>query len=99
MAPRPKKDTLESLRVTLQQLEQTADPARDADSMAQLKRVLVNRIADLELLETLTSDDLKSADLSNPAELVPPVTVEKSLSGEEEKDSITSDVGLVDKTD
>ena len=28
MVPRPKKDTLESLRVTLQQLEQTADPAR-----------------------------------------------------------------------
>jgi hypothetical protein len=99
MVPRPKKDTLESLRVTLQQLEQTADPACDAESMAQLKRILMNRIADLELLEALTSDDVQSVGLSSPAELVPPATVDTSLPGEDEKDSTHPDVGPIEKLD
>jgi len=99
MVPRPKKDTLESLRVTLQQLEQTADPARDADSMAQLKRVLMNRIADLELLEALTTEDVEAAGLSSPAELVPPATVDTSLPGEDEKDSTHPTLAPLDKPD
>ena len=99
MVPRPKKDTLESLRVTLQQLEQTADPARDAESMAQLKRVLMNRIADLELLEALTADDVEAAGLSSPAELVPPATVDTSLPDEDEKDSTHPTMAPLDKPD
>jgi hypothetical protein len=39
--------TLESLRVTLQKLEQTAAIA--PDDIAELKRILLQRIAELEL--------------------------------------------------
>lgn len=42
--PRPTFATLESLRVTLQQLEQNADQA----DLAELKRILIQRIAELE---------------------------------------------------
>jgi hypothetical protein len=44
---RPSPETLESLRATLQQLEQTNDPADE--SFPELKRIILARIADLEL--------------------------------------------------
>ena len=53
MSLRAPKDTAESLRLTLQKLEQAADPAHDAAARAELKRILLMRIADLEALEAL----------------------------------------------
>jgi hypothetical protein len=62
--------TLESLRVTLQKLEETAH-VTPAD-IVELKRILLHRIAELELLFELTQDSIaqlpveagRSADLS-----------------------------------
>ncbi len=50
---RPARETLDSLRVTLQKLEQTTDPASDGQDVAELKQILLNRIAELEALQVL----------------------------------------------
>jgi hypothetical protein len=42
---------LESLRVTLQKLEHALDPIQDAPLMAELKRKVVLRIAELETVD------------------------------------------------
>jgi hypothetical protein len=42
---------LESLRVTLQKLEHALDPIQDADAMAQLKRRVLLRIAELDAVD------------------------------------------------
>ena len=49
MTLRSVPDTIESLRATLQRLEQKADTARDSMDFAQLKRILLKRIAELEI--------------------------------------------------
>ena len=46
MLPRPAMETIEILRRTLEQME--SDPRFDAESMAELRRIVVNRIAELE---------------------------------------------------
>jgi hypothetical protein len=51
MVIRPSKDVLESLRVTLQKLEHGLDPTHDASAMAELKRMVLLRIAELEAVE------------------------------------------------
>ena len=53
MTLRPLNETLDSLRLTLQQLEQTADLAADAHTLAKIKRIILSRIADLEVLSAL----------------------------------------------
>ncbi len=53
MTARPTQETLESLRVTLQKLEQTTDLASDGHDVIELKRILLNRIAELEALNAL----------------------------------------------
>jgi hypothetical protein len=72
MNPRPLPNTLESLRTTLQKLEQTSNPDQDEASLNELKRVLVNRIADLELSQALSKPVGEAAERSEPDELVPP---------------------------
>jgi hypothetical protein len=69
---RPTPKSLEWLNVTLQKLEQTCDPGKDGASMADLKRVLVNRIADLELSKTLEPADAEMDEAHEAADLVPP---------------------------
>jgi hypothetical protein len=77
---RAPKDTVESLRLTLQRLEQFSDPAHDAEAKAQLKRILMIRIANLEALEALRAETLgpaaKETARSSPARLdaIPPST-------------------------
>lgn len=71
MNPRPTADTLESLRVTLQKLEQTADPAYDSPHLASLKSVLLNRIADLEIAEASGPINAETAMASSRAGLIP----------------------------
>ncbi len=53
MTTRPTQETLESLRLTLQKLEQTTDLASDGRDVIELKQILLNRIAELEALNAL----------------------------------------------
>jgi hypothetical protein len=73
MDPQPPADTLRSLRITLQKLEQNFDADGDASAMAELKRILLNRIAELELVGTLESrngdQNGHRADTPDPSEL------------------------------
>ncbi len=76
---RPAHETLESLRLTLRKVEQSAEPEQDAEALADLKRILLQRIADLEAVEALEtqaveSADTQTADEPNPAEFVPPAS-------------------------
>ena len=58
---RPARETLDSLRVTLHKLEQAADPMSDGQDVVELKRILLNRIAELEALEALQPDGVVPA--------------------------------------
>ena len=53
MSRRPSRETIESLRLTLETLEQSTDTATDAEGAGELKRILLARIADLEMLDAL----------------------------------------------
>src|SRR3954469_13588165 len=53
MSRRPSRETIESLRLTLDTLEQSSDTANDAEGAGELKRILLARIADLEMLDAL----------------------------------------------
>jgi len=80
MSLRPTSQTLESLRLTLQNLEQSADSTSDPQELAELKGILLRRIADLELLDALSSQSAASPvsdEQSNgaPADLPPVVIV------------------------
>jgi hypothetical protein len=83
---RPAHETLESLRLTLLKVEQTAEPDQDREALADLKRILLQRIAELEAVQALEIQALESAavlesasgateDKPNPADLVPPASV------------------------
>jgi len=49
MTLRSVPETIKSLHATLKQLEQTPDTARDSMDFAQLKRIFLKRIAELEI--------------------------------------------------
>ncbi len=55
MTLRSVPDTIKSLRSTLRQLEQ--DAARDSMDFAQLKRIFLKRIAELEIEQARTKRD------------------------------------------
>ncbi len=69
MQRRSTRDTLRSLRITLQKLEQNFDANEDASAMVELKRILLNRIAELELLSALESGHPAEMDTPDPAGL------------------------------
>jgi hypothetical protein len=73
MAPRSSKETLESLRVTLQKLEQSTDSPSNGHDVAELKQILLNRIAELETLSAMEPAQAESAPTS-PSDL-PPLAV------------------------
>ncbi|MEA2262294.1 MAG: hypothetical protein QOJ51_5119 [Acidobacteriaceae bacterium] len=50
-------DILRLLRTTLQNLEHGLDPIEDAHAMAELKRMILLRIAELEMGDSATSSD------------------------------------------
>jgi hypothetical protein len=83
MTLRPTDEALESLRVTLNRLEHTANPDQDADSMAAFKRILLNRMADLELAASLAPGDAEISQPPAPDELVMPTSMAKSDPDEE----------------
>jgi hypothetical protein len=70
---RPARETLDSLRVTLQKLEQTTDPASGAQDVAELKQILLNRIAELEALQAMQPPENDAA-APSPSDL-PPIAV------------------------
>jgi hypothetical protein len=49
MTLRSVPEIIKSLRATLKQLEQTTDTARDSMDFAQLKRIFMKRIAELQI--------------------------------------------------
>ena len=67
MSLRAPKDTIQSLQVMLQRLEQSPDPSPDPETRAEIKRILLSRIANLEAVEILRVEALKSADRKKPA--------------------------------
>jgi hypothetical protein len=73
MTPRSTRETLDSLRVTLQKLEQTADSVSDGQDVAELKQILLNRIAELETLKALQPPDAQP--VPAPSDL-PPLAAE-----------------------
>jgi hypothetical protein len=77
---RPAHETLESLRLTLLKIEQSVEPDHDAVALADLKRILLQRIAELEAIEIIESVSTANAQIPDPAVLVPPgsMTVEDS---------------------
>jgi hypothetical protein len=75
---RPSPETLDLLRATLTKLGQTETLAGDPDSISELKRVVLNRIADLELSQRLVSSDVVNLKAPERAELSPlPSTIEE----------------------
>ena len=48
MVPRPAAETIATLRRTLLEVEAQLDPVSDAVSMAELKRIVLLRVAELE---------------------------------------------------
>jgi len=56
MVRQPICEKVESLRVTLNRLEQNAEPDGDAANLAELKRILLKRIAELEAEQALKSN-------------------------------------------
>lgn len=50
-------DILRLLRTTLQKMEHGLDPIKDVRAMAELKRLILLRIAELEMGDSATSSD------------------------------------------
>jgi hypothetical protein len=74
MTARSAQETLESLRVTLQRLEQASDLAADRQDIAELKQILLNRIAELETLNSL-QPQRASAEKARPLSDLPALPV------------------------
>ena len=72
MTARPARETLDSLGVTLQKLEQAIDPASGGQDVAELKRILLNRIAELEALEALQPVEVAPAPVPSVRLRLPP---------------------------
>ena len=73
MVPRSSKETLESLRLTLQKLEQSTDSPSNGQDVAELKQILLNRIAELEALSAMEPAQVESVPPA-PSDL-PPLAV------------------------
>jgi len=62
-------DNLQLLNVALQKLEQSTDTSRDPASTAELKSLLMGRIAKLELVRAI-EDEVAEASSVTDAELI-----------------------------
>jgi len=61
MSINPPRETLESLRITVARLEQSTDSCTDPQEAAELKRILLARIADLEVIAAIETQSPESA--------------------------------------
>ena len=66
MLTRPSFDTLVNLRQTLMQLENQLDPSVDAVSIAELKRIVVQRIAELEAENAMEDETATAGAIREP---------------------------------
>jgi hypothetical protein len=80
---RPSNDVLESLRVTLQKLEHGLDPIHDAPAMAELKRMVLLRIAELEAVDALQHAVVETAETAEVLWLPPYLAVTEGVPGKE----------------
>jgi hypothetical protein len=74
--------------VTLQKLEQNSDPDQDPAALADLKTILLNRIAELEVALTL-EPAADSSEQPSPADLIPPASMSNGSSGKGVQDPAT----------
>jgi hypothetical protein len=72
-------------------LEQTVHPGKDDASISELKRVLLNRIADLELSKTFYAQDDEIDEAPDPAELISPPSTTKEGTPEKDIDNTPLD--------
>lgn len=84
--PRPSYRTIDSLRATLQEMELTPDPGQDQAAMEDLKRVLLNRIAELELVKKLEAAEPEEAKPSQPSDLIPPTLAAEASAQPDSRD-------------
>lgn len=87
MTARSAQETLESLRITLQKLEQTSDPASNREDVAELKQILLNRIAELETLQALHPEEPEAAQPPAPSDL-PSIAAAEGESAKETAESV-----------
>jgi hypothetical protein len=67
MNTRPSQDLLKSLRLALPRLEHGLDPIEDADVMAEIKRLTLVRITELEFLNALRQARGRTCRTGDPA--------------------------------
>ena len=87
MVIRRSNDVLESLRVTLQKLEHGLDPIHDAPAMAELKRMLLLRIAELEAVDAL-QHAVVDVETAGPSGLPLHLAVTEGVAGKETVDTL-----------
>lgn len=75
MPLRPDEAILDSLRVTLQKLEQDPSAAENAESLSSFKNIILNRIADLEMAAKLGPVDAGITPPPAPSDLVLPASI------------------------
>jgi len=81
MSPHAPRETIEYLRLTLGSLENETSPNADARALAELKQILLARIADLEVVDALNAEssvsegpgDVPDATVANAPVDLPPV--------------------------
>jgi hypothetical protein len=69
MGLRPTREVIENLRLTLQTLEQNFESVDDEPSMAEFKRIVLSRIADLEAAEAVEPANREVTVTPVPADL------------------------------
>lgn len=77
MALHPASETVQSIRETLQTLEQNLGSAADQPDFGDLKRILLNRIADLEPVGVAVEEpNLEVAVQGNSLDSMPSIELE-----------------------
>ena len=93
MIPRSARETVDSLRITLQKLEQSSDTVSEGQDAAELKQILLNRIAELEALQAL-EPHAAATQVQSPAELPP-----QAVTAEENHSIEASEAARLEKLD
>jgi hypothetical protein len=65
---RPSHDVIQSIRATLQQLEVNFPSLEDQPHLAELKRILLLRMADIEFVEAVVHREAATEDARKTAE-------------------------------
>jgi len=80
MGLRPSSELIQSLRLTLQKLEENFASAEDEPNIAELKRILLLRIAEIEAVDAVNAEEANDAQLTEPVvEHSPDLAITKEL--------------------